>query len=440
MPSESSLLHPAPAVRVKRVLFAAFLLATMFQTFGAFPYFGPIQESWNVVCALYLLYVLFFPLPRRAGLNTSLEKYMIAVIAIVPVWAGVCASSEFGQPIVYGMLGTRSMILIAVVLFFARALRRGYFTLGELERALLVLAWGTLIVFTWMRASLDPANFREYPGIVAAASDDFRLPSYFTTYGTLYYGLRGVRSARISDYFCALVFLAGEIGSTSRTIIVSLLFALLVLAWSWIGWRRFLMRLPAIMLVLGMLAGSVYLLVPQQTSERLGQFSDAFNVLLGKQVQDSSAQWHYVEIFMALPAIAKHSIVGNGRLSNQWEGGGDEVRGEHFIPEDVGILGALYQFGILGLAFFGFQYWIAISWNRRLGSVQISPLLDAAKGFLLFTAVLSVIDNSVALFAPQISLFFVVVLRGFAEIDCLPCAAARPWLAAFIIPDRSVLG
>lgn len=440
-PSRESLQpRSAPDVRVKRVLLAAFLLAVTFGTFGNFPHFGLIQESWNVVCGLYLFYVFFFPLPKSPDRTTGLERYILASVILVPAWAGVGAWREFGQPIIYGILATRTIVLIAGALFFARALRRGYLTLSEIETALLVIAWGTLILFTWMRASLNPENFTQYPGLVSVASPDFYLQPYFILYGALYYGLRGVRCGRVADYLRALLFLAGVINSSSRTLIVALFVSVLFFAWRWTGWRLFLLRVPAVLAIVALLAGSTYLVIPNEAAHRLGQFSDAFNVLLGKQVQDPSAQWHYVEIFMALPAIAKHPIVGNGRLSNQWEGGAEEVRGEHFYPEDIGILGALYQYGFLGLVFFGVQYWIAISWSRRLRSAHISPLLDAAKGFLLLTAAMSLIGSSLALFIPQITLFFVVVLRAFGEDGTLPCAYAEPWLGMFLIADRSALG
>lgn len=438
--TESSLTFSAPDVRVKRVLQAVFLLAMTFQTFGNFPYFGPIGECWNVACSLYFFYVFFFPLPKSTDRTTGLERYMFVLVLLVPLWAGVGAWREFGQPIVYGVLAARNLTVIAGVLFFARALRRGYFTLDEIETALLTLSWATLVLFTWMRVFLDPANFTQYPGLVSVASPDFYLQPYFILYGAVYYGLRGVRFGRLGDYVRAFLFLAGEINSSSRTLMVSLVLSLLFFAWRWAGWRRFLLRVPAALALLGILAGSAYVVIPNQTAQRLGQFSDAFNVLLGKQVQDSSAQWHYVEIFMALSAIGNHPIVGNGRLSNQWEGGAEEVRGEHFFPEDVGILGALYQYGFLGLAFFGVQYWVAVSWSRRLRSAHASPLLDAAKGFLLLTAVMSFIGSGLAIFVPQITLFFVVILRGFGEENYPRCAKAESWLGLFIVPDRAALG
>jgi hypothetical protein len=164
-----------------------------------------------------------------------------------------------------------------------------------------------------------------------------------------------------------------------------------------------------------LLAGLLYVTMPAVTAERAGKFRDAFAVVLtGAPGEDTSANMHLMEALYTLPAIAKHPMLGNGRVSAQWEGGGDRVRDTHFYPEDVGLLGVLYQHGVLGLILFGCQYWFALRAARKLPAGFSTPFLDAIKGFLLYSLFVS-LGYGMFVFSAPSTLMFIALLMAIAS-------------------------
>ena len=392
------------------------MVAMTFRTFSAYPGVGPIQEAWLLLNVLYLVFWYPWFRPRSCHKLLPFERYMVGLVVIAPPWAGLCAWNEFGQSIPYGMLAVRPIVLAGGVLFIVRALRRGVLTLHDLETALLMLAWGTMILYTFIRLTLNPASFSQYAGFVTLGTDPiFYLPNQLVIFGTFYYALRGIRNRHVKDYFLALLMFSGAIDRIiERQMMVAVFISFLLFVFRWNKPKRLLLLIPKLSIGFALLIGLLYATMPDAMAERFAKFEDAFTVFSGREVEDSSAQMHYLEVLYAIPQIAKHPMMGNGRLSNQWLGGSEEVRGQHFYPEDVGILGVMYQYGVVGLIVFGWQYWFGFQATRTLGRHATSPLLDGTKGFVLYSAVLSV-GASMCVFDAPVTLFFIAVLVVIAN-------------------------
>ena len=398
-----------------RVLMIMGFLVMMAGTFGSFPGFDPITEIWSVLCLIYLVFA--YPWQGHKGLPkiSAFEWYLLALIVVPPLWMAFSAQSEFGQPILYGMLAVRDLVRIASILFLVRALRSGVLTLDDVETSLLVLSWSLAILFTSMRLFVPPPPYGKFIGFVGV-SGTYTFKADFMIFGVFYYAFRGFRTRRAKNYLLALLLLAGAVDPTgNRQMLVAIFASFLFFVWRWASLRRLLILLPQIVLGLALIMCALYIAMPKVTSERIAKFGDAFSVVLtGQEGDDASANAHYAEFLYALPAIAKHPILGNGRLSFQWGGGGDTVREMHFYPEDIGLFGLLYQYGLVGLILFGWQFVFAVRAARRLRG-QSAPLTDATKGFLLYLALGSCMALTLFAFNPALSLFPIALLRAIAE-------------------------
>jgi hypothetical protein len=131
-------------------------------------------------------------------------------------------------------------------------------------------------------------------------------------------------------------------------------------------------------------------------------------------VEDASSTGRIGETIFALQGIAKHPILGNGVLSNQWQGGAQLQQGEYFYWVDVGSIGVLYVFGILGLILYGSQYWFVVGAVKKLPPGVHTPLMDATKGVVLYSMIFSV-TTAVCVADAVITLFFIALLRGIAN-------------------------
>ncbi len=402
--------------RTAAVLFLVAFLAMTVRDFRYFPGISVLQEAFYVFCFFYL--VFGFPLQKiqeRKGLS-GLEWYSIALIVIVPFAQGAAALHEFGQPMLYGALHERGIITLAGVLFCLGGLRNRLFTIGEVERALLILAWGSAILYIIMNAAIDPNRFADMIGFTAAGDNGaivFTPQIHFVEFGILYYALRGVRTGYSRNYLAALFLFAGAWGKRGgREVTVALLLSVLFFVWRWKGSERFFAQLPKFLLGLAIILGAYYAVAPGQAANRLAGFEDAFTVMFkGESVQDPSANARITESLFALPGILKHPFVGNGSLSVQWGGGPALVQGGYFSPGDVGMIGALWQYGLILLAFLTLQYWFALRIVKKLPPDLNNPFIDAAKGYVLFFALVS-ITSAQFVFDIQASLLFIALLQS----------------------------
>lgn len=425
--------HSELDIRWGRIAILAFLLPMMAQTFQYFPIIGKAQEGWYAICFIYLVLPYVIGKAGEGWNLSSFDLYMIILMVITPILSGYSALQEFNQPVFYGALAARNIISISAVLAIENALRYKYITLRELEKALLLLAWTTWFLYICIRLILAPSAFQDIAGFVTGSGDtaSFSLQAYFIIFGVLYYAFKGLRTGRLSNYVLAILLLAGAIGKTGgRSIIVAVLFTFFFFMARWLRISRLLILLPVIIISIGLLIGALYLVVPKAVADRFSKLTQAITVVLtGQQVEDVSANARNAEGLYAFAGAARHPWVGNGNLSNQFQTGRKSIMGLYFFPADVGIIGIVYVYGFAGLILFSIQYWFALRSLKGLPKDAYTPLMDAAKGSLLYCLLIS-LANGAIVFDAGVTLFYVVVLRNAtAKIRSVDAALLRAYKA-----------
>lgn len=401
---------------MKTHVFLSVFFVMTFRIFQFFPGMALVQELWFVLCFIFLLTVYPFWKSRKRWSLSSFELYLLAITLLIPLLAGISAWREFGQPIVYGLLSQRNVTLFAGALLLIHGLRYQIFTLRDVEKSLLFLAWATLILYLAMKTLLDPAMFVGYgkgfvDGEGSESGASFKLSGIFIIFGIFYYAFLGFRKKVEKYYLMAglfFIFLLGDAGGRSLT--VAMLTAFIFFAYRWSRRARLINFLPKILVVSMMLLGAAYFANPKAVSSRVEKFSDAFAVVFtGKEVQDVSANARIFETLIATPYVQKNPLLGSGNISTQWKGGYEGVLGGYFHPSDIGVVGVLYMYGVVGLLLFAWQYWFAIKTAIRLPTQIHSPLLDATKGILLYLAINSLATGFFVHYA-EISFLFIALL------------------------------
>jgi len=87
--------------------------------------------------------------------------------------------------------------------------------------------------------------------------------------------------------------------------------------------------------------------------------------------------------------------------------------GEYFFASDIGIVGIVFSYGILGLLLYLWQYRFAFRASKELSASFHTPLVDATKAFLLYSALYSV-ETGTCVWSADITIFFVAVMCGLA--------------------------
>jgi len=402
----------------------ALAIALNCRTFQFFPGMPLVEELWFGCCLLLLTVVFPYWRFKYYWRFSRLESYLLLLTLILPATSAFCAWRAFGQPLSYGLAAERSVTLFAFIIVISCAFRRGALKVMDVEKSLLILSWGTLVLYTAMRLWLRPSDFTSYGiGFVSGPDElaEFKFQLFFTVFGFFYYVFRGFRTSSTRDYIISLLFLASSIGTVGgRGLTISLVLAALFFLCRWGGAGFLLKTLPKMLLVLGALVGALYVWDSEVVSARYQKFSDAFQVILtGAEVDDPSAASRPLQVLTALPGIADYPVFGNGLVSNQWQrerenSAGDFYPADYFFPPDIGLIGVLYVYGAFGILLFGWQYRYALAAGGSMPGSYHTPLLDATKGFLLFSVFESIL-NGFFVFDAEVVLFFIVLIASISS-------------------------
>jgi hypothetical protein len=409
-----------PSIFAKRLLLRALLallLSLSFRTFQFFPGMPYVQEAWFGLCLLMVI-VAYPYLKVRNGLSFSwFEVYLIALIIFatsVAVWQ---ARQVFGQPLIYGILSLRDVVLIGGWLVLVHLLRCGILNTAEFESVLLFLAWSTFALFGAMRVFLSPSNFLAYgEGFVTrpmvGVEPSFKLQEFFILFGVFYYALLGIRTGRTKYYLAALVLFPVTLGGSGRGIAVGVAATLLLCLYrirrTWQATVAAIQFLSSFVVLFAV----TFVLLPSIVTARVRSFSDAFSAIFtGSATQDPSANARILETLTAIPYIQTHPFLGNGVVSHQWQGGSQTALGAYFFASDIGIVGILFSFGAIGLLLYLWQYRIAWNAAKKAPLSLQGPFLDATKAFLLYSAIYS-LESGICVWNANVTLFFVALLYG----------------------------
>lgn len=410
------------------ILGCLFLLS--FDTFKYFPGMSSFSTVWLAILAISLLLVYLPYKSIRYNYFDSFELYIIAMILVVPIYVGMMAAIRFGQPVVYGVLSQRWILDAAVALFVCVGLQGGRLSLRDIERTLLICAWVLLALYMTIYLVMDPAKFASYEGFVGGGGVheyEFKFDNTLIVFAFLYYSFKGYRSKSFHRYAAAAVFLAYLIlvvGGRSQILAALGASAFFVVRWGSSARRlTFVPKAIVSAIALGLL---LFAVAPNYMEGLTSRINSAVSVVISGQLGDDvSANARVIESAIAAPYVKRHWLAGNGSISHQWHGGYGEVLGGYFYPSDIGILGTLFVYGLLGLMAFMLPLGWAFSASRRMRKLGIhTPLADALFGFLLYGVVRSLVTGELVWSAATYWTFIIILCLSSRKILQIHAAGA----------------
>jgi len=367
-------------------------------TFSSFKYVPGLfftAEIWILYNILFIALIFIPEKIRDNFLFNRLEIYILFLIVYVPLTSAIQSSSEFGQPLIFGLLAQRGIFVTGSSLILLHFYRKGYFVIRDIEYSLVFLAWLNLIACSLGLLFLDPEQFSDVPTFVTQETDiaKFKFSTEFIVFGFFYYAFSGFWLKSKTKSFLSLFFLSFYIfGSGTRTIIISLFITYLLLVIKWSSMRKVFTRVTTVMLTLSTYVFIFYLIDSDKFNHLIEKFIAAFQVVFTGQLgDDSSANARILEGYLALPFVIKNWFLGNGLVSNQWNGGFNSIF-DYFYPVDIGLLGMIFIYGVLGAIIFCYQFKLAINYIYLLPNYgdENSNLISALKGVLLSCVISSV--------------------------------------------------
>jgi hypothetical protein len=391
------------------------------RVFQFFPGMRRFEEMWFVVCCLGFL-VAYPALKNATDWRLShFEIYLLVLTALEPSLEAWASYVSFGQPLVYGLLAQRRVVLLLIWILFFNCLRLGVVKLSTVESVLLSISWCELIGYSAARLFLHPESYiAAGPGFVNGGGEagySFVFNNQFLVFGVAYYAMRAFRARRMRDYVAALAMFVMSLGASGRALSLSIVLALLTILAFQYSMERYILTVAKCLCAGLILIAALYLAQPHFIEGKFEKYSEALTVATRlENVQDASANARVDEVAIAWPLFKKHPLIGNGFLSAQWHGGASGVLGtNYFYEDDIGIVGILYSAGIFGLILHLFQYWFAWRARKSLNRETDNSLLDAIQVCTLISLLSSTTTGEFVWISEQ-TLFYVGMMVTIAGL------------------------
>jgi hypothetical protein len=331
------------------------------------PVFTLAEEVFIVLLILFFFSQL---LAWTVGKDTP-GKYELLIIflLILPLFSAVNSYFHFGQPLIYGLATTRNFLLLISGLLFYYLLKHNVITLDHLKNIFLAAAWVTLSLFLYFYFTINPEKYADsffigYNPLKGGYIFKFQIP--LLVFALLYYTFSFILKHRVIDLILSLPFYYMMIFiRQDRSIIIMCLLVIAIFFFRKIYVRAMLRY--TVMLIITLLFALFIIEItdyrPPQTT--LTKFYNLWLTVAGQETLESATNIRRIQVMRVWPDIVSNIWLGLGDISPQWKGGFARIYG-YFYPSDIGLLGVIYLFGILGLLLLMTQYLLGYSISRKL--------------------------------------------------------------------------
>lgn len=337
----------------------------------------PLEQLGNLLGSITLVVLIlsgiFLVVSGRCAGNPH-RVMVIAIIGaalIIPVYSSIRAHYYFGQPLLYGLLSERHWFSLALGPVVYHLVSTGKLHAARLVSCLVVLAWLSLfwsigVVCVYL---LGGDDVRDLFYLTAVSSSDHRglrvnLPIYPIIFGALYYLARASREDAVanlvkSSLFMFYVFFVARGRIDMACLLLAMLYGI-VTSGLLSRWRT-LAALGVIYAVLGSL-------IPQYDIDPVSEpgesvqggfwetniiartYRDIRALLEGEAAIDQGLNARRESLAVVSSRLVESPstlLMGVGRVSNGWRGGFSGVLDTWFYPQELGILGAIFVYGLI---------------------------------------------------------------------------------------------
>lgn len=403
-----SRLHPILAYTILVLIFTS-----TFRVFATLP-LATLHQSLSTfaIVALTLYYIVNLFVHFKEHRITRLDLLMW-VFVLVNFFAAYQGHKVFNQPYYYGIMAQRSVLLSLSGILLISLLRNSWITIEQVERSFVVLSLALLIIFYFFFLFVNPQNFQQMEFVAFSPIRGYRYRFQFAlVLMLLFYSLFKVSHEKKNSFMIIVLLILFYLVYflQSRTTLVVLAFTLLIYFF-----RNFTLRekIKNTVIYGGIIFFIIVIFVSLGYTSLFDKYhvlyQNVFNVFMGESPDEASSAVRFMEFNTALEYIAKNPILGNGFISNQWNGGWQDILG-YFYPVDIGLLGNIFVFGFLGTLLIYLPYYFSLSMSR---AVQSNHVFFKTIEYMLLFFFLSMFFSAVNIRDSSSIMFLVCLLYYF---------------------------
>ncbi len=344
----------APIFQIIVLVLALVFTTKFFQSTPLEVIFFQLHAGFLGLVLLFLIAYILSLVTKRKTINKTVF-YFIMLIFFMPIYSAYRSNVEFGQPFFYGLASQRGWLMLGAGVWFYYIIISKKISLSTIEHSFLIMSLASLIVFSFFYLTFDPSQLTGEESFARMTEDRglrLKFQNFFITFGALYYFIKYSIYRKPIDLLIFLTFLAFIVFIVQgRTYMIFLAGTFLLYYYFNFPISKFLLNIIKVFLFLLATLVLVNIFMPDYL-ERMGKlFIDMFTVLGGEKSQDTSANARIWTTEIVLDYFHAHPFsiwLGTGRVSHHWNDGYERLFG-YFYPEDIGILGGLFLYGVFGI-------------------------------------------------------------------------------------------
>lgn len=367
-------------LRKPAIAFTVFLyFLVCFRVISRMP-LGLINELISLAFVLALVIITITDLSKvvlRGKVNFLL--LVLAPLIIFPFINALVAYDVYGQPYHFGILAQRYHYYLLGAFAAVYFLRKRIVSEKQIENYYVGSMYIILFIMYFFYVFINPAIFSEtefvkltgYKGWIYEFPNE--VPAGLLIYAfiriTLHNAYRHFITVALTVFF---FFVYGQ----DRSQIAAIGLVLMLFTVFHLNPAKILVYFTSALLAGGLLFTILLLTFPDFIRHYSELFGNAFTIFTGERTQEYSTSIRYVESEIALKGIAENPWLGNGFLSAQWNRGYLQFY-KYFYPADIGIIGNIFAFGIIGTMFYYLPFLASFKWMIKLRKTRNAFLLTS---------------------------------------------------------------
>ena len=345
-----------------------------FRIFATLPLEALHQSLSTFSIILLSVYYLFSLFLNFKNSRISKLDILMWVFILVNFLAALKAHEIFGQPYYYGIMAQRSVLLSISGILLISLLNKGLISIQQVERSFLFISLSLLIIFYIFFLFVDPVKFNSAEFVAYSPIRGYRYRFQFAlVIMLLFYSLFKVSHEKKNRFIIItlliLFYLIYYLQSRTTLVVLAITIFIYFI-------RNFTIRekikntifyggIGVIVITILFTLGYTSLFDKYQVL-----YENVFNVFQGESPDEASSTVRFMEFNTALDYIKKNPMLGNGFISSQWKGGWQDLLG-YFYPVDIGILGNVFVFGILGTLLIYLPFYFSLTMSREIKSNHV---------------------------------------------------------------------
>ena len=354
--------------------FLILLFISTFRIFATLPLENIHQATSTAAIILFTIYYalsMFISVNRGRITRLDILMWVFIIVNFLTAYQG---HAVFGQPYYYGILAQRSVLLSLSGVLLISFLNKGLISIRQVEQSFLLISVTLLFLCYFFILFVNPNNFNDDEFVAFSPIRGYRYRFQFAlVIMLLFYSLFKLSLERKSRFaiLVGLILFYLVYFLQSRTTLFVLAITLLIYFYRNFSFKQ---KLRNIFIYGGLILIGATVFISLGYTSVLDKYELLYNNVLDAFVAQSpdeaSSAVRYMEFQTALNYISKNPLLGNGFISNQWNGGWHDILG-YFYPVDIGILGNIFVFGIIGTFLIYLPYYFALKMSRHVRSNNV---------------------------------------------------------------------